>query len=134
MTHLMNRRGPDTSEVPIGVVSALQPHLLRDTLTRLISQNQDIRVVAEISSSQCISEAVERTGAEVVLLPFSSDAGVPELCRELLEAHPDLLILGVSADSNFGWAWHRGIQRVRLEEISPTSLQSAIRREFLHAA
>lgn len=119
-----------TTTGQIRVVSAVRPQLLRDMLSELMQREDDISVVAEVDMHAHILPAVQRTGANVVLLPMEDHEELAPIYVDLLKEAPDLLVIGVTVDSKSGCAWYCRIERVRLEEISPDTILSAIRAEF----
>ncbi len=75
--------------------------MLCDIVTNVIDTQPDMQVVGEVSDRTELLASVERTQSDVVVLGLS-DAELPPDCVRLLDAHPQVRLLGVAADGRQG--------------------------------
>ncbi len=88
------------------VLVANQPRLMRELVLETICDQPDIEVVGELQDDQQISEMVERTHPDFLIVALRGDER-PPICDELLRRHPEIRILALAPDRNssiFYWA------------------------------
>lgn len=97
--------------------------MLGDIVAGVLADEPDMEVVGETVVASEFPDAVQETGADVVVVGRDD----PLLAAALLERRPSLRILAVSADARESWLYELCPQRVPLGEISPQRLVSKIR-------
>jgi chemotaxis response regulator CheB len=101
--------------------------MLRDLLVGVIEAEADVELVGEISEAESATEAVERCGASVVVLP----ADHPEMRGEppllAARARADLRLVALTPDGRQGCLYEMRPHRISLRELSPRSLLEVIR-------
>jgi hypothetical protein len=106
------------------------PRFAREIVAELLrGQTTDVEVVEGRGIATAQEEARTR-GAHVVILGRDD----PAAARELLEAHPRLLVLTVAGHELVAWRYALTPRRERLGELSPAVLATGIRRPEPHAA
>ena len=86
-----------------------------------------MEVVGAIDESAPLLAAVERTGAELVVLGVGR-GGVPPECDELLYTHCDARVLALEGNADSGFLYQLLPGKVPLGELGPERLIEAIRR------
>jgi DNA-binding NarL/FixJ family response regulator len=84
----------------IRVAVANRPRLMRDLIAATFADQSDIEVVAQIQDESEILRIVEETIPEFLIIELESRDHRPELCDALLQRHPELKILALSADGS----------------------------------
>lgn len=97
------------------------PELLRKIVAGALGEQPDLAVVETEDDAQA---AVERLGANVLVVNEESLDG--EAITDLLRQHPDVQLIGISADGRQAYA-QAGSRRVLLGGLSPEALREAIR-------
>jgi DNA-binding NarL/FixJ family response regulator len=84
---------PATAE-PIRIIAVDDHSLLRGALCELIDSERDLRVVADVGTSERLADLVERTRAQVVLMDVEMPGHhAPTVVGELTARFPDLHVL-----------------------------------------
>jgi hypothetical protein len=96
------------------------PNLLSEIVAGALDGQPDV-VVARNEGD--LADAVQRTGATVVIV--SDESVEPRAIADLLRLHPDVTLVGISADGRQAYAYQP--LRIALGELSPESLQEAVR-------
>jgi hypothetical protein len=96
------------------------PRLLGEIVAGALDGRPDVAVVGNEGD---LADAVQGTGAEVVVV--SEESAEPETIAELIGHHPEVRVIGVSADGRHAYAYRP--QRVALGELSSEGLREAIR-------
>jgi DNA-binding NarL/FixJ family response regulator len=85
---------------------ANQPRLMRELVLETICDQPDIEVVGELHDDNQISDMVEQTHPDFLIVALRGDQR-PPICDELLHRHPEMRILALAPDRNssiFYWA------------------------------
>ncbi|MBA2944534.1 response regulator [Streptomyces himalayensis] len=121
---------PGTDE-PIRIIAVDDHSLLRSALCQLIDAEEDLRVVADVDTSEGLGDLVERTGAHVVLLDVEMpDHHAPSVVSELAERFPQLHVLMLTMYNDPALVTEllaRGARGYLHKSIPRESLLSAIR-------
>lgn len=112
--------------IPIRVLLADMPRMMRDIIRDITSSHKDIDVIAELAQRDELIEAAIRTRADVVVVGKVTGSGQDEY-RDLLRKRPRLKILAISADGRRGFLHELQPRVIPLGEVSPDSLIEAIR-------
>ena len=90
------------------VLVANRPRLMREMVLATIADEPDIEVVGETESESQITELVERTRPDFLIIGLEQPEVRPGLCGFLLGRYPQMKILAVSAQQHqsvFYWAF-----------------------------
>jgi chemotaxis response regulator CheB len=93
--------------LPIRVVVANQPRLMRELVLATIGDQPDIEVIAEIQDERDIAGVVEGTRPDFLIIALNEMDEPAVLCDTLLRRHPEMKILALAPERNvsiFYWA------------------------------
>jgi len=105
----------------IRVLVANRPRLMKDLVLATIGDQPDIEVVGETQDEAEITELVERTRPDCLIIAMEESQGVPELSGFLLGRYPHMKILALAAERN------RGIYYSAFLEIRSKQVESSER-------
>jgi hypothetical protein len=91
------------------IILAGESRLLMEMLRRAISKSPGLEVVGQVADLASLPSAVERFGAQWVIMSVQPETSLPEVVSRLLAVHPSLLVLALAADGS----------QVRLEWMEP---------------
>lgn len=86
---------------------ANRPLLMRDLVLATIANQPDIDIVGTAQQQSEVSDMVQRTRPDVLILALDRSGAPPELCGFLLGCYPQMKVLGVDPERNisvFYWA------------------------------
>ena len=92
----------------IRVLVANRPRLMKDLVLATIEDQPDIEVVGETEDEAEITELVERTRPDYLILALENPEARPGLSGFLLGRYPEMKILALAAERNSGifyWAF-----------------------------
>ncbi|MFC9531524.1 response regulator [Streptomyces sp. NPDC056910] len=116
---------------PIRIIAVDDHSLLRTALCQLLDAEDDLRVVADVDTSQGLGDLVERTGAQVVLLDVEMpDHHAPSVVSELTGRFPELHVLMLTMYNDAQLVQEllaRGARGYLHKSVPRESLLSAIR-------
>lgn len=97
----------------------------------IIAEQPDIEIVGEADSESEVTELVERTRPDFLILSLEDQEQRPALCGFLLGRHPEMKVLAVAAERNstvFYWAFVdiRSTQVESSEQGILTALRSSV--------
>ena len=81
---------------------------MRELILATVAGQPDIEIVGETSDENSITECVERTRPDFLVIALDDPRKQPGLCGFLLGRHPQMKILAVSREANtsiFYWAF-----------------------------
>ena len=90
------------------VLVANRPRLMRELVLATIADQPDIEVVGEAENDREITELVERTRPDFLIIALESPEQRPGLCGFLLGRYPSMRILAVASgqqESTYYWAF-----------------------------
>jgi hypothetical protein len=73
---------------------------LREMLKRVIAKTPGLQVVDEIVEWAELSAAIERTGAQWVVVSYPPQGKLPEAVESSLAAHPSVRVLALATDGS----------------------------------
>jgi AmiR/NasT family two-component response regulator len=114
----------------IRVVVANRPRLMKDLVLATIEGQPDIEVVGETQNQSEITELVERTRPDCLIIALEEPEVRPGLSGFLLGRYPQMKILALAAERNSGlfyWAFV-DIRSQRLES-SEQGILNALRNK-----
>lgn len=103
-----------------------EPGLWSETVRGVLEADAEIEVRGEIDDCAQIYQAVDRTGADVVVWLTGDMEHVIEPCRRLLGRLPRLRVLAVK-DGTKASVWRMRPTRRRLGRLSPETLVREVR-------
>ena len=92
----------------IRVVVANRPRLMRELVLATMTEQPDIEVVGEAQNEAEITELVDKTRPDFLIIALEDPERHPSLCGFLLGRYPGMRILAVSSgrdDSTCYWAF-----------------------------
>jgi AmiR/NasT family two-component response regulator len=92
----------------IRVLVANKPRLMKDLVLATIGDQPDIEIVGEADDDAVITELVERTRPDYLILALEEPEARPGLSGFLLGRYPQMKILALAAERNSGmfyWAF-----------------------------
>jgi chemotaxis response regulator CheB len=92
----------------IRVLVANRPRLMRELVLATMSEQPDIEVVGEAHNDGEITELVDKTRPDFLIIALEDREQHPSLCGFLLGRYPGMRILAVSSgheDSTYYWAF-----------------------------
>jgi len=114
--------------IPIRVLVANRPRLIRELVTSTISDQPDIEVVGEIQSDDELESAVENIHPDVLIVALDQSDQLSNICEAILRNHPKIRVIAIAADRNsskfYRASFHIDSNRI---ETSEAGVLSAIR-------
>ena len=112
----------------IRVLVANRPRLMKDLVLATIGDQPDIEVVGETEDEAAITELVERTRPDYLIIALENPEARPGLSGFLLGRYPEMKILALAAERNSGvFYWAFVDIRSRLVESSEQGILSVLR-------
>jgi DNA-binding NarL/FixJ family response regulator len=112
---------------PIRILLVDMPRMLREIVSETVSNQPDMRVVAERAEHSSMPSAASESGAQVVIVG-SDGPDVEDGCERFALQRPDVGVLALSADGRQTVLYELRPHRVSLGDLSPQQLTAAIRR------
>jgi len=100
------------------------PPLVADVITRLLAVEDSLDVVEALQSGD-LESAVQRTSADVIVLP-ADESDLPVAGRRFLEKHGNVRVVGLVDHARSGIVGRLAIETDWLEDLSQASLVEAI--------
>ena len=115
---------------PIRVVVANRPRLMRELGLETIIGQPDIEIVAEIQNESEISQIVEGTHPDFLIIALDESNQRPALCDTLLRRYPEMKILALAPERNSSISYWASFDiHSSEEEASEEGLLSTLRRK-----
>jgi chemotaxis response regulator CheB len=92
---------------PVRVLVANSPRLMRELILATLSDQPDIEVVGEVVNEADISESIEKTSPDVIVIAQDKLGDRPIICDAVLRQRPDIQIIAVAPHHNYSvhyWA------------------------------
>lgn len=112
----------------IRVLVANRPRLMRELVLATLADQPDIETVGEATSNSEVTEVVERTRPDFLIIGLEDPEERPGICGFLLGRYPTMRILAVSSgheNSTYYWAFVD--IRSRAIQTSEEGILSAVR-------
>lgn len=100
--------------------------MLRESLETFLADQSDIEIELVEPEPVAILAAVERTGADAVVLTMP-ESGEPGLTDHLLYEYPDLLVIALSPSEENGFVYRLVIDKKPLKPVTSDGILAAIR-------
>ena len=88
-------------EKSIRVLVANHPRLMRETILTAFADQPDIEIVGEVEDESEISETVNRTLPNFVVIALDHPGTRPPICDLLLREHPEVRVIAVAPAKNY---------------------------------
>ncbi len=113
----------------IRMVLALDSPMQREAFRKLLADEPDIELVAEVEDAVDLLLTVDLTGVNVVLHGWPEESGeLPGICTHILTEYPDLLLIGIPADADRAYACRQMIATTPLAAKTLHEMLAEIRR------
>lgn len=118
---------PDQESSAVRVLMANVPATLEEWLARVVQDQQDIRIVGQISGYvEMLVAALQ--GVDVVVLGVEEFQPLPGICSHLLTECPDVKILLLSPLGDKAALYWMGLCRKDLQRVSPEAILETLRQ------
>jgi DNA-binding NarL/FixJ family response regulator len=107
----------------IRVLVANRPRLMRELVVATLADQPDIEIVGETADESEITESVDRTRPDFLIIALQHPEVRPGLCGFLLGRYPQMKILAVAPEQNAGF-FYWAIVDIRSRQVQ--SSQDAI--------
>lgn len=104
--------------IPVRVVLANQPRLLRELLLQTIRSQSGIEVIAEVHDELDVERIVDENKPDFLIVSLNEKDKCPAICNVLLLRYPGMKILGLATERNksmFFWSFVNSIESVPVE-------------------
>lgn len=88
-------------EKSIRVLVANHPRLMRETILTTFADQPDIEIVGEVEEESEISESVNKTLPNFVVIALDHPGTRPPICDLLLREHPEVRVIAVAPAKNY---------------------------------
>ena len=91
----------------VRILVANRPKLMRELLLATLSEQNWIEVVGEVAETSDLSDCVDKTSPDLVVIDADEPGKRPHICDTLLRQHPQLRIIAVATQENYSvcyWA------------------------------
>lgn len=113
----------------IRVLVANQPRLMRELVLAAMANQTDIELIGEMPNEAEITEAVDRTRPDCLIVTLEEPEVRPMLCGFLLNHYPQMKILAVAPEGNESVLyWSFADLRSKPVEVSTEGLLGALRQ------
>jgi chemotaxis response regulator CheB len=116
-------------EKAIRILVANRPKLMRELLLATLSEQNWIEVVGEVVESSELSDCVDKTSPDLVVIDAEEPGKRPNICDQLLRQHPQLRIIAVATQENYSVCYWASFD-IHSDEVEPSEegLLSAVRK------
>jgi hypothetical protein len=120
---------------PIRVAVANIPRLLCELMIESITDQLNIKIVAEIQAKSEIERIVQQTDPEFLILAVDPPDPCPSICVSLLQQYPKLKILALATERNCGFLYSASVNVSGASfELSESGISEVLRTESQLAA
>ena len=114
----------------IRVLVANRPRLMRELVVATIADQPDIEIVGETADESEITEYVDRTRPDCLIITLEYPEARPGLCGFLLGRYPQMRILAVAPEKNTGFFFWAIVDiRSRQVQSSQVAILNALRNK-----
>lgn len=112
----------------IKVLLSSRPKLLSEVIRNIIAHQSDMEIVDEVLDPLQLLRVSRQTPADAVIITPLKANGEPRICHQLLEEHPRLKIVTLSAKGEAAYLYQSGVPRLSIEEPSEQAILRTIRK------
>jgi DNA-binding NarL/FixJ family response regulator len=115
----------------IRVLVANRPRLMRELVVATLADQPDIEIVGETADEKEITEYVDRTRPDYLIIALEQPEVRPGLCGFLLGRYPQMKILAVAPEQNTGFFFWAIVDiRSRKVQSSQDAILNALRNKL----
>jgi DNA-binding NarL/FixJ family response regulator len=111
----------------IKVLLSSRPKLLSEVIRNMIEHQPDMEVTGEVIDPIELLRVSRQTPVDAVIITPLKANGEPKICHQLLDEHPRLKIVTLSAKGEAAYLHQSDLPRLRINEPSGQSILGAIR-------
>ena len=104
--------------------------MLSEVIRSMVEHQPDMKVVGEVLDPIELLITVKVMPVNVVIITPLKVNGEPRICCQLLEEHPSLKIIILSAEGKAAFLYQSNSPRIPIDEPSEQSILSAIRESM----
>jgi hypothetical protein len=82
------------------ILLANQPRIFRELLHRALDTAQSSQLIVEVSDLKRLPKILDRVHARWLVITLDPEQQVPPPISDLIDQHPDVSVIGVSADGS----------------------------------
>ena len=109
---------------------ASRPKMLSEVIKSMIGHQIDMEVVGEVLDPIELFAAVKLLPVDVIIITPLNTKGEPRICTRLLEEHPLLKIIVLSAKSETCFLYQLDAPTIRINEPTEQIILEAIRKSM----
>lgn len=109
---------------------ASRPKMLSEVIKSMVNHQPDMEVVGEVLDPIELLAAIKLMSVDVVIITPLETAGEPRICSHLLQEHPLLKIIVLSAESEVGFLYQSHAPTIQIDEPSEDAVFNAIRNSM----
>ena len=114
--------------LPIRVVVANRPRLMRELLLSTITEQPDIEIVAELQDEDQIPSVVDLTQPDFLIIALGDSDQIPRNYDDLMRRHPGMKILALAPERNSSvFYWGSFDIHAKAIEASESGILQALR-------
>jgi DNA-binding NarL/FixJ family response regulator len=118
------------NKMKIKVMLASRPMMLSEVIRSMVDRQPDMEVVGEVLDPIELLIAASVVPVDVVIITPLKFNGEPRICYHLLEEHPLLKIIILSADGETAFLYQSDLPKIRIDEPSEQAIFGAIRKSL----
>ena len=103
----------------IRVLVANHPKLMREVILTTFSDQPDMEIVGEVSDEMEIQDCVNQVLPDLLVIALDGTGKRPLICDTVLNAHPEVRIIAVSAAQNRSICYWASLQ-IQSKNIEPS--------------
>jgi len=113
----------------IRILVANRPKLMRELLLATLSEQAGIEVVGEVAETADISDCVDKTAPDLIVIDAEEPGKRPHICDTLLRHHPQLRIIAVASQENYSVCYWASFD-IHSDDVEPSEegFLSAVRK------
>lgn len=116
--------------IPIRVLLANRPRLIRELVMATIADQPDIEIVGEIQEEIEMSKAVEAARPDLLIVALEKSNRLSGVCQSILQRFPQIRIIAISSDRNSSICYWTSLHIESNQiECSEAGVLSAIREK-----
>lgn len=115
----------------IRIMLASRPQLFSEVIRRMVEHQPDMEVVGEVLDPIKLIGAVREFQVDAVIITLIQTVGEPRICSQLLNEHPLLKVVTLSAEGNTAYLYQSDLPKIRFHEPCEEEILGAIRK-YIH--
>lgn len=111
----------------IQIMLASGPKILSEVIKNIVEHQPDMEIVGEVIDPIKLLAAVKLLSVDVVIITPKKTNGEPRICRHLLEEHPSLKIIVLSANGEAGFLYQSDAHKIQIDDPSEDAILNVLR-------